>query len=290
MWWALIVEERLGRLVIMQSLSRLNTPWSLLQHCVTWLFTSSDTNAGLSWQLVISRYQTITPGSTGEWDSSWAGAGVDAFPAERCPGSPQAAGHPERGCWLVCPNQSSSPCVHSPAQNLPVHGCYSPVSEVWECSWHPKKPKKLAWGQVDDAGYREVGSPSNSPCRSYGQMRDPASSPCSSWWCCYLRWKILHRGKAGTCKWFPPRATCVASHLNPPPSQPSWKTLLKNACIPKNTLGQLKMAFSILLVSTRKHSPAIFLIVPFTKWHYSRENKHNKTSPACVGGVRKRGH
>lgn len=170
-WWALIVEERLGRLVIMQSLSRLNTPRSLLQRCVTWLFTSSDTNPGLSWQLVISRYQTITPGSTDERDSSWAGAGVEASPAERCPGSPQAAGHPERGCWLVCPNQSSSPCVHSPAQNLPVHGCYSPVSELWECSWNPKKPKKLAWGKVDDAGYREVGSPSNSPRRSYGQVR-----------------------------------------------------------------------------------------------------------------------
>lgn len=102
MGWALIVEECLGRLVITQSLSQLNTPRPLLQHCVSWLSPSRDTNVGLSWQLAISRYQTITPRSPEERCSSWAGAGLAASHAERCP---------ERGCVLVFPSHSSSPCI-----------------------------------------------------------------------------------------------------------------------------------------------------------------------------------
>lgn len=113
MWWALIVEKRLGRLVITQSLSQLNTPRSLLQCCVSWLSPSSDTNTGLSWQLVISRYQTVTPYCDDKWDSSWAAAGI--------PASPQGGGGPKKGCLLVFPNQSSSPFVHGPAPNLPVN-------------------------------------------------------------------------------------------------------------------------------------------------------------------------
>lgn len=116
MWWALIVEKRLGRLVITQSLSQLNTPRSLLQCCVSWLSPSSDTNTGLSWQLVISRYQTVTPYCDDKWDSSWAAAGIPAPPPRGALGP-----HREVGCLLVFPNQSSSPFVHGPAPNLPVH-------------------------------------------------------------------------------------------------------------------------------------------------------------------------
>lgn len=142
-WWALIVEERLGRLVITQSLSQLNTPRSLLQCCVSWLSPSSDTNTGLSWQLVISRYQTITTATTSETPPGLHR--YSSFPSKRCPGPSQGGGCPEKGCLLVFPNQSSSPFVDGPAPNLPVHGCYFPASEVWEHSWHLHEIQKKAY-------------------------------------------------------------------------------------------------------------------------------------------------